>query len=157
MATSHALGLNEAVLGKLRELRRLCVDSSKGFEQCAELTDRVGMQAVFLALADDRREMDAELELEIVVADGAEEEEGSYFAAWHRAWIQLHKSMTTKDEFAILSDAEMGEDVIKSAYEGALSETAGSSIHPLLLAQYARVSKAHDRIRDLRNAAKPQG
>lgn len=151
---SMTLGVSESTLNKLRELRRLCVDSSKGFEECAELSERPGLKTLFREFAEERRELDAELEQQIAMADKAEDEEGSYLAAWHRAWIKLHNSITTMDEHMILSDAEMGEDAIKQAYESALTETVGSPIHPLLLSQYQLVRAAHDRVRELRDATK---
>ncbi|WP_419184521.1 PA2169 family four-helix-bundle protein [Botrimarina mediterranea] len=139
----------------MRELRRLCVDSSKGFEECAELTDSAGLKSLFIAIADERRGLDAELERQIEWNEGHEEEDGSYLAAMHRAWIKVRDAMSGKhDDAYILSEAERGEDAIKEAYEDALKETTGSPIHSLLADQYLQVKDAHDRVRDLRDAAK---
>jgi uncharacterized protein (TIGR02284 family) len=151
---SAIVGLSEATLTKLRELRRLCVDSSKGFEECAELATSAGLKSLFLAIADERRGMDAELERQIEWNDQHEEEHGSYLAAMHRAWIKVRDSMSgSHDDRYILNEAERGEDAIKEAYEDALKETMGSPIHSLLSSQYLQVKDAHDRVRDLRDAA----
>ena len=149
---SAIVGLSETTLTKLRELRRLCVDSSKGFEECAELAKSPGLKSLFLAIADERRGMDAELERQIEWNDQHEEENGSYLAAMHRAWIKVRDSMSNDDR-CILNEAERGEDSIKEAYEDALKETMGSPIHSLLASQYLQVKDAHDRVRDLRDAA----
>lgn len=148
------VGLSDTTLTKLRELRRLCVDSSKGFEECAELTKSAGLKSLFLALADERRGMDAELERQIDWNGAHEEEDGSYLAAMHRAWIKVRDAMSAEDDDGcILSEAERGEDAIKQAYEEALEETMGSPIHSLLASQYLQVKDAHDRVRDLRDTA----
>ena len=149
---SAIVGLSEATLTKLRELRRLCVDSSKGFEECAELAKSAGLKSLFLAIADERRGMDAELERQIEWNDQHEEENGSYLAAMHRAWIRVRDAMSS-DDSCILNEAERGEDTIKEAYEDALKETMGSPIHSLLASQYLQVKDSHDRVRDLRDAA----
>jgi uncharacterized protein (TIGR02284 family) len=148
-------GLSDTTLTKLRELRRLCVDSSKGFDECAEVTSSAGLKSLFLAIADERRGMDAELERQIDWNAEHEEENGSYLAAMHRAWIKVRDAMSGEhDDACILGEAERGEDAIKEAYEGALEDTMGSPIHSLLANQYLKVKDAHDRVRDLRDAAK---
>ncbi len=148
------VGLSDTTLSKLRELRRLCVDSSKGFEECAELTESAGLKSLFLSIADERRGMDAELERQIEWNDEHEEEDGSYIAAMHRAWIKIRDAMSGDHEDRyILSEAERGEDSIKEAYEEALKDAVGSPIHSLLASQYLKVKDAHDRVRDMRDAA----
>lgn len=149
---SAIVGLSETTLSKLRELRRLCVDSSKGFEECSELAKSPGLKSLFLAIADERRGMDTELEQQIEWNDQHEEENGSYLAAMHRAWIKVRDSMSS-DDSCILNEAERGEDAIKEAYEDALKETMGSPIHSMLASQYLQVKEAHDRVRDLRDTA----
>ena len=152
---SAIVGLSDETLTKLRELRRLCVDSSKGFEETAELTASAGLKSLFLAIADERRGMDAELERQIEWNDKHEEENGSYLAAMHRAWIKVRDIMSGEhNDSCILSEAERGEDAIKEAYEEALKDTMGSPIHSLLSSQYLQVKDAHDRVRDLRDATK---
>lgn len=155
MSATHTavLGLNDATVNKLRELRRLCVDSSKGFDECAELIKSPSLKELFLRLAEERRRMDQELENQIEWNDQAEEEEGSYLAAWHRAWIKARDAVSSDSDAVLLSEAERGEDVIKQAYEEALQETAGSPIQPIVHKQYDAVKAAHDRVRDLRDAA----
>jgi uncharacterized protein (TIGR02284 family) len=51
----------------------------------------------------------------------------------------------------MLIEAERGEDYIKSKYEGALKEHAGSAITDVLNQQYAAVKAGHDRVRELRD------
>jgi len=58
------------------------------------------------------------------------------------------------DAYAVLAEAERGEDQIKHAYEDVLQETAGSAMNDVLQSQYAIVKAGHDKIRDLRDAHK---
>jgi len=149
---SAVVGLSDATLDKLRELRRLNVDSAKGYEEIAELIKKPEIQAAFTAIAVERAEQAAALATQITWNEGAEPESGSYLAALHRAWIKVRDACTTDSLATVLSEAERGEDAIKQAYEEALTETAGSPIHDVIKTQYAAVKKTHDAVRDFRDA-----
>ncbi len=72
-------------------------------------------------------------------------------AAVHRTWINVRELLTSNDANAILSEAERGEDHIKSAYETVLRNTAGSAVNDVLTRQYAQVKASHDRVKMLRD------
>jgi uncharacterized protein (TIGR02284 family) len=79
---------------------------------------------------------------------------GSMMASAHRCWTDLKSAVTGGDAYAILAEAERGEDYIKGLYEDILKETAGEPTTKLLNEQYARVKQGHDQVRDMRDAAK---
>lgn len=154
MATSGSaiVGLKEETVEKLRELRQINVDSSKGFEECSELVKDAALKRLFENLAEERRTQAKELETQIEWNDQADVEEGSYLAALHRAWISVREAVSSDNAGVALNEAERGEDAIKEAYEDVLKQVIGSPIHSLLTTQYAAVKKAHDQVRDLRDA-----
>lgn len=148
------VGLHEETLEKLRDLRRMTVDSAKGFEECAELVKDHGYKEAFAEFAAERREMAEALGAHIEWNEGAEPEEGSYAAALHRAWIKVRESISSDSVQPALEEAERGEDIIKNAYQEALDEVVGSPIHGDLSQQYARIKRTHDRVRELRDMRK---
>jgi hypothetical protein len=79
-------------------------------------------------------------------------EDGSFLAAFHRAWISLRELLSGGSSYAILSEAERGEDAIKKAYEDVLIATAGNAVNDVLTRQYATVKAGHDRVREMRNS-----
>lgn len=145
------VGLKDETLNKLRELRRLNVDSAKGFEDCADLVDNAMLKGVFTGIARIRREQAQILAAQIEWNDESEQETGSYLAAMHRAWIQVREACTSDSMLTVLDEAERGEDVIKEAYEKTLDEMTGSPAYDLVLSQYEQVKKSHDEVRDLRD------
>ena len=72
----------------------------------------------------------------------------------HRGWLDIKSAITGKDDHAIVTEAERGEDVAKSAYESALKETLPTSAQTLVQQQAAKVRQAHDDVRDIRDREK---
>lgn len=152
--STAVIGLKDETLDKLRQLRRLNVDSAKGYEECCKLIDDERYQSAFRHIAHSRRDQAQALATQIEWNEGAEKEEGSYVAALHRTWLRVRETLTSDSVQAVLEEAERGEDVIKEAYEDALDACTGSPIHDLLAEQFAIVKETHDKVRGLRDARK---
>jgi uncharacterized protein (TIGR02284 family) len=71
----------------------------------------------------------------------------------HRAWIDTKVSLGGSDK-TILESVEGGEDSAKASYEKALTTSLPTNVAQIVQRQAARVKQAHDRVRDLRDAAK---
>ena len=72
----------------------------------------------------------------------------------HRAWINLKSAITSKDEHAILAECERGEDSAVNEYKKAMEdEELSAPIRETITRQYTDVKRAHDRIRELRDAS----
>ena len=144
--------LNSITLKKLQQLIQINVDSEKGFSEVSQDIKEKSIATVFNKLGNERRENALELK-ELMAWNGEESvEDGSYLAAFHRAWISLRELLSGGSSYAILAEAERGEDAIKKAYEEILIATAGSAVNDVLTRQYANVKAGHDRVRDLRNS-----
>jgi uncharacterized protein (TIGR02284 family) len=72
----------------------------------------------------------------------------------HRAWINIKSAVTSGDDHAILAEAERGEDSAVNEYQDAMKEDIAVAVRGVIARQYHEVKNAHDRIRNLRDAAK---
>ena len=146
--------LRRETVAKLQKLIQANVDSRDGFLEAADKIHDDQVAAMFRDLASERASRASELG-KIVVANGEEAKlEGSAIAALHRYFIDFRAALNGGNTYVILAEAERGEDHIKHLYEDVLKETAGSAVNDLLQSQYAAVKKAHDRVRELRDARK---
>ncbi|BBO35747.1 PA2169 family four-helix-bundle protein [Lacipirellula parvula] len=150
METKH--NLREQTIEKVQDLIQINIDSQKGFCEVADKLKDKQLAALFKQLGDERRTNTSELQ-QIVNYNGEKpQDDGSFAATVHRAWIDVRAAINGGDASVILNEAERGEDAIKEMYEDVLKETAGSAVNDVLTRQYAKVKAGHDKVRDLRNA-----
>jgi len=144
--------LDSITLKKLQELVQINLDSEKGFNEVSHDIKDKSIASVFTELGSQRRKNATELK-ELMTWNGEVPVlDGSYLAAFHRAWISLRELISGGSTDAILSEAERGEDAIKKAYEDILIATTGSAVNDVLTRQYAIVKAGHDRVREMRNS-----
>lgn len=154
MSLETKSNLREETVEGLQKLIRYNIDSFDGYREAAEEVEDTRLKTLFASIAQERSELASELQ-NFVEWNGTDaEDDGSVMAAVHRVWIDVRSLFSGGDSYAILAEAERGEDQIKEGYEEVLKETAGSAMNDVLQAQYARIKKQHDQIRDLRDAFK---
>lgn len=144
---------NETV-NKLAQLVQINRDSASGFQEAAEAINDKSLASDFRVWAVDRTRQADELNALVEVNDGQASDDRSWSAAAHQAWLKFRSVVSGGDAYAVLAEAERGEDAIKEKYEDVLKEVAGSAATDLLQRQYASVKAVHDRVRDLRDARK---
>lgn len=154
MALETKTNLQPETIKKLQELIQVNIDSKDGFQQAAHDIDDMTLSTLFQSLAHQRDEQACELSKFVEWNNETPHREGSYAAALHRGWMTIREMLTSNNLYAVLAEAERGEDQIKAAYESVLRETAGSAMNDVLQRQYSQVKAAHDRIRDLRDEHK---
>ncbi|MBI1348244.1 PA2169 family four-helix-bundle protein [bacterium] len=154
MTTQFALELNDSAIHTLQELVQINIDSAKGFEESADALTNPLLRELCLELASTRWENAQELRAFVQWNEEVAPTDGSYLAAMHRVWMKVRQYFSSNDEFAILSEAEYGEDCIKRAYEDAIEETVGTAVYSTLTRQYLNICDGHDRIKMLRDASK---
>jgi uncharacterized protein (TIGR02284 family) len=140
---------NDEVIRTLNDLIETCKDGQNGFKTAAEALEGSPHRALFQEYSRQRARMAGELQQEVRRLGGDPEKSGSVSASLHRGWINLKAAVTGKDEGAIISEAERGEDVAKGAYQSALKQDLPASVKSLIDRQYAEVKSAHDRVRAL--------
>jgi uncharacterized protein (TIGR02284 family) len=145
---------NDNAISVLNSLIETCKDGEQGFKTAADGLKNPELKSKFLAFSRERAQMSSELQAEVRRLGGDPERSGSMSGSLHRGWIDIKSAVTGKDDGAILAEAERGEDVAKSAFEGALKETLPASAMSLVQQQLPKVIAAHDQVRNLRDRDK---
>lgn len=141
--------LSDATLDRLQDLIQVNIDSRDGLAEAAVKVEDATLAATMEQLALERNDQVSELRTLVGANSKDPQNKGSVAAAAHRAWMDLRAALGGGPH-AILSEAERGEDHIKSVYEKALEE-AEPAVADVIGRQYAAVKKAHDRIAALRD------
>lgn len=144
---------NDDVISTLNNLIETCKDGQDGFKEAAEGVDRSDLKTVFYDLGQQRAKFAGELQPLVRELGGDPEKSGSVSASLHRGWINIKSAVTGQDASAILDEAERGEDAAKKAYKNALAESLPANVKSVVQRQADEVMKAHDKVRDLRDAA----
>jgi uncharacterized protein (TIGR02284 family) len=154
MSTETLTDMHQETVDKLKDLTRINRDSAAGFEEAADAVENDQLQKLFRSLATQRAGYAEELNRYVELNEGDTEITTSWKNMFHRWWIDIRGKVSGGDAYAVLAEAERGEDAIKHMYEDVLKETAGSPLNDTLLKQYGEVKKGHDTVRDLRDAVK---
>jgi uncharacterized protein (TIGR02284 family) len=117
------------------------------------------LKELFSQLSLQRSKFAGELQTELLsLGEKNPEKEGTTFSGdLHRAWIDLKSAFVNGDDYAVLSEAERGEDVAKSSYADVLKEEdLPASIRRIILVQQSQIQLSHDQVKLLRDAARPK-
>lgn len=139
----------------LRDLMETLIDGHKGFSMAAEAleddgnTELAGEMRMF---AEQRQRLATELQEAASGLVTLSDVDGSTGGDIHRMWIKVKDALTGDDAHAILTAAEEGEDHAKETYEEALTEDLPVGLRDVVNRQSAEIVKAHDRVRELRDA-----
>lgn len=142
---------NDDVISTLNGLIETCKDGQNGFQEAAEGVENSNLKSLFYEYSQQRAQFAGELQGLVRELGGDPENSGSVAATLHRGWINIKSVVTGKDDTAILSECERGEDVAKKAYTDTAELSLPSNVTEVIQRQAEEVRKAHDRIRDLRD------
>lgn len=148
---------NDDVISTLNGLIETCRDGQEGFKQAAEGVERSDLKTLFYEYSQQRASFVGDLQSLVQTLGGDPENTGSMAGSLHRGWINIKSAVTGKDDGAILSECERGEDSAMSMYKEALEMTLPAYIQQTLQQQYQSVQEAHDRVKALRDAAENAG
>jgi uncharacterized protein (TIGR02284 family) len=140
------------VINTLNDLITTSKDGEAGFRTCAEGVKNPQLKAMFDEAARRCATGAAELQAKVRALGGNPDESGSTGGSARRAWINIKSAVTGKDDHAVLTECEKGEDVAKRAYQDALAKALPSDVRSMVERQFQGVKANHDRVRDLRNA-----
>lgn len=144
---------DDNTISTLNNLIETNKDGQEGFKQAAEGVTRSDVKSLFYELGQQRAKFAGELQGLVRELGGDPETTSSTVGALHRSWINIKSLVTGKDEAAILNEAERGEDSAKKAYKDALAENLPANVVTIVQKQADEVTKAHDKVRDLRDSA----
>jgi uncharacterized protein (TIGR02284 family) len=136
----------------LNRLIQTCKDGEKGFQAAAEGVNDPNLRHLFESYSQQRGEFAAELQLEVRRLGEEPAESGHAAAALHRGWMEIKAAVTDRDEGAVISECERGEDLALQAYEQALGSALSSDIEQIIERQFLKIKEAHDQVRSLERA-----
>ena len=144
------------IISTINGLIETLKDGQQGFREAAEAVKDSKLKSLFNEFSMQRSKFAGELQSEVIsLGESNPEDSSSTAGAMHRAWINLKSAITSQDDHAILAECERGEDSAVNEYKKAMEEKELSSpIRDTISRQYTEVKAAHDKVRDLRDAAK---
>ena len=141
------------VIDTLNDLIETCKDGEEGFRTCADVIKRPDLKPLFTRAAQRCAEAARELQAQVQQLGGKPEREGSFAGSAHRRWVDIKSAITGKDDKAVLSECERGEDVAKDSYQKALKKDLPANIRAIVERQYQGVLEHHDAVRALERGA----
>jgi uncharacterized protein (TIGR02284 family) len=128
-------------------------DGEEGFRTSAEKIRDPSIAAEFRTFAAQRTRFASELQSEVSRIGGTPQTSGSASGALHRGWMDLKGAFTGNDDYAILAEAERGEDAAVKNYRDALSKDIPSDVRAVIENQYRDIVAVHNTVRAARDAA----
>ncbi len=139
----------DEIRSTLNDLIETCKDSQQGFHTAAEKVKDPDIHTLFIGLSLQRSEFAGDLQAEVTRTGGDPATSGSTFGALHRGWTGLKTALATDTDFAILDEAEKGEDAIAKNYIEALRKGLPSDLGSIVSRQLRDIQQTHRTIREL--------
>ena len=149
---------NKAVVSVLNDLIETCKDGANGFRTAAAAVQHADAKALFTSRVPTIEGAAGELQAQVRRLGGDAETTGSVAAAVHRGWIGLKSAVTGKDDAAIVTECERGEQLAVKNYEDALKKDLPAEVRAIVERQYRGAVQNLERVRalgDVKGAAAP--
>jgi uncharacterized protein (TIGR02284 family) len=168
LAFDRVIGLRQSVLDRgkammnattdikktLHSLLEASNDGKRGYEQAASAAkDRI-LRAELMQYSMQRAEFASDIQVMISNLGEEPADHGTVSGALHRAWMNLKSTASLSDRYDILAECERAEDAAVESYREAISHDLPMAVHAVVESQYDAIQRVHDRIRNLRDAAK---
>lgn len=140
------------VVSTLNGLIETCKDGANGFREAAQAVTNADAKALFNSRVPAIERAAAELQAEVRRLGGDPETSGSASAAVHRGWINLKAAVTGKDEAAVITECERGEELAVSRYEDALKADLPAETRAIVEPQYRGAVANLEKVRALGRA-----
>jgi len=128
-----------------------CKDGQQGFKEAADNVKAPDLKTFFNQVAMERASCVSELQSAVRSLGGDPDKSGSAAGAMYRAWMNIKGTLTGKDDHAILSECERGEDSAVEAYKDA-TKWLPPNILSIVDRQFQSVKQTHDRVKQMRDA-----
>ncbi|HMI04759.1 MAG TPA: PA2169 family four-helix-bundle protein [Pedobacter sp.] len=140
------------IVSDLKGLINILNDGKEGYETASENTDSIELKGVFLKFSAQRAGYAMELKDHIAQHGGdSDNETGGLLGAIHRTWIEIKQALSIKEDVAILSAVETGENEALDKYDQLIVDPETHADHlNLLKTQRAGIADALREIQRLR-------
>lgn len=145
---------NSDVVDVLNDLIEVSKDGEYGFKECAEHAKSAAIKTALSSRASDCASGAAELQQLVGSYGGEAETGGSAGGALHRGWVSVRSALTSKDDIAVLEEAERGEDAALKKYRDAAGKMLPADVKAVVQKQLAGTQANHDQIKKLRDTVK---
>ena len=142
------------VVDLLNDLIEVSKDGEYGFRECAEHAKSANIKSALSSRASDCASGAAELQRLVTAYGGEAETGGSTAGAIHRGWVSVRSALTSKDDVAVLEEAERGEDSALKAYREAAAKPLPADVQAVVRKQLQGAQANHDQIKTLRDSVK---
>jgi uncharacterized protein (TIGR02284 family) len=149
MAHDH----NADTVSVLNDLIETCRDGVNGFRTAAEAVEHSAAKTLFTSRIPIIEHATAELEAEVRRLGGEPETSGHVAASIHRGWIDLKAAVTGKNDAAIITECERGEQVAVTNYEAAMKKELPAEVRAMVERQFRGTVQNLEKVRALGQAA----
>jgi len=139
---------------KLNELIAYNLDSVEVLESAASRVENAPVAELFRQIISERRRQARELQGFVTINAEDPKNKGTAGGSIRKVWVDFRTALNSGDSYVVLIEAERAEDRILEEYKDVLKKTAGSPVNDVLMRQLRDVKGWHDRVRQLRDAAK---
>lgn len=136
----------------LNTLIATLLDSVDGYTKAAQDCDNRELADRFNSRARERQSAVAGLQAAVASLGGNPEDDGTVLAGAHRVFLNLKEAITGRDDKAIVTEVERGEDYLKAKFEAArdnvdLAPQARAAVD----AAWTSVKSGHDEMSQLKH------
>lgn len=107
----------------LNTLIATLLDSVDGYQKSAGDIENQALADKFNSRARERQSAVAKLQAAVAAAGDNPEDDGTLLGGAHRVFLNLKEAVMGRDDKAIVSEIERGEDYLKEKFETALADT----------------------------------
>lgn len=133
----------------LNSVTKTLIDSCKGYETCAEMTDEnYSLRSEFLRRKSEREQIIQEFQNQVTELGGEPETNGSMSGAVHRGFTRF-SSVFQNDEQAAVSALDDGEEFLAEKIEDKLEDNALPPRATALLQKAMASAKSGERFADM--------
>ncbi len=150
-------GMNEKTLAIIEKLIAVCKDGTQGFQLASDEVKSSEMQSLFLGYSLQRLRLSRDLEAAAsALGKSVAAEDGSAGGKACRTWMMPVDAVNARDEQAVLSECERGEDAAVAAYAMALEEPElPPAVRAMIAAQALEVKATHSELHSRRTRFAP--
>lgn len=145
---------NSDIVDLLNDLIEVSKDGEYGFKEAAEHAKSPNIKSALSARSVDCASGASELQRLVTSYGGEAETGGTTGGAIHRGWISVRSALTSKDDLAVLEEAERGEDSALKKYRDVAAKTLPADVQAVVQKQLQGAQRNHDQIKALRDSVK---